>query len=108
MPFKPSIRNLPRKILIAASGTGGHLFPAVYIAEELKKLHPEIEIEFCGAGRPLEEKIVGDRGYPLHVIPIVGVARRGIKGLMQFAFRLPLALWTVSYTHLTLPTICSV
>ena len=89
MPSKSS----PKKVLIAASGTGGHLFPAVYIAEELKKLNPEMEIEFCGAGRPLEEKIVGSRGYGLHVIPIVGVARRGLKGLLQFAFQLPVAFF---------------
>lgn len=79
------------KILIAASGTGGHLFPALYIAEELKKLG-DCNIQFCGSGRPLEEKIIGSKGYKVNVIPVVGVSRRGIKGKLEFLLKLPKAI----------------
>ena len=78
-----------KKILIAASGTGGHLFPALYVAEELKSRDPSIEIEFCGSGRPLEEEIIGKRGYKINLIPIVGVSRRGWRGKLEFLLKLP-------------------
>ena len=78
-----------KTILIAASGTGGHLFPALYIARALLKEDPSLSIHFVGAGRPLEEKIITE--FPRHVIKIVGVNRRGIKGLLQFISLLPKA-----------------
>ena len=80
------------RILIAASGTGGHLFPALYIARALQKLDAEAEIQFVGSGRPLEEQILGPAGYRRHVVDIVGVNRRGLKGLLEFAGKLPKAL----------------
>ena len=49
--------NKRLRILIAASGSGGHLLPARYIAEELKNL-TDVEIEFCGTGRYLEKTLI--------------------------------------------------
>lgn len=82
---------MPR-VLIAASGSGGHLLPALYIANELKRQAPDVQIDFVGSGRPLEQEIIGKAGYRTHQIDIVGLKSRGLLGLAQFLLRLPKAL----------------
>lgn len=83
--------SIASKVLIAASGTGGHLFPALYIAEALKQASPHIEIEFLGSGRPLEEQIIGRAGFTRHVVQIGGLRRLGIKGFSRWLMQLPKA-----------------
>ena len=80
------------RVLIAASGTGGHLFPAVFIARAFERNTSNVVIEFVGSGRPLEEKIIGGAGYKINVISMVGVKRRGILGLLQAILLTPKAL----------------
>ncbi len=77
------------RVLIAASGTGGHLIPALHIARALKALAPAAEIEFIGAGKPLEEKLIDGAGYKRHVVASAGVKRRSVIGVLQFLARLP-------------------
>lgn len=79
----------PLRILVAASGTGGHLIPALHIARALQTEAPGAVIEFIGAGRPLEEKLVVANGFVRHVVPSAGVKRRSVFGLAQFFWRLP-------------------
>ena len=81
-------------ILVAASGTGGHLLPALYIVKELEKLNPNISVEFVGSGRYLEEKLIGSKGYKINKIDIVGLNRRGIKGAIEFLLKLPKAIYS--------------
>jgi UDP-N-acetylglucosamine--N-acetylmuramyl-(pentapeptide) pyrophosphoryl-undecaprenol N-acetylglucosamine transferase len=63
------------KAVFAAGGTGGHIFPAIAVADELKKLNPEIKIIFFGAKGRIEEKIVPDNGYELKTIEVKGFSR---------------------------------
>ncbi len=63
------------RIIFAAGGTGGHIYPAIAIADELKKLNKDIEIKFIGAKGRIEEKIVPQRGYELKTIDISGFKR---------------------------------
>lgn len=80
------------KILIAASGSGGHLFPALYIARALASKAPSAEIQFIGSGRPLEGKIVDSNGYKRHVISVSGVQSGGVKSLLSFLTKAPKAI----------------
>lgn len=63
------------RILFAAGGTGGHLFPALSIAEEIKKIQPAAEFLFVGARGKIEERVVPERGYLFRAIWISGMAR---------------------------------
>lgn len=87
----PNAAEAPR-VLIAASGTGGHLFPAVYIAQQFRKVRPDARVEFVGSGRPLEEKLVDGRGFRRHIVRTVGVMRRGIGGSAEYLLTLPRAI----------------
>jgi len=69
------VSNERLKILIAAGGTGGHVFPAIAIADEIKKLRPNTEILFVGTKGKIEARIVPQRGYPLAFIWISGLHR---------------------------------
>lgn len=83
----------PLRVLVAASGTGGHLIPALHIVDALRAESPGAVIEFIGAGRPLEDKLIVERGNTRHVIASAGVKRRGPLGVLQFATRLPVGLF---------------
>lgn len=80
------------RVLVAASGTGGHLIPALHIMRAIKVAHPEAVIECVGAGKPLEEKLLVGNGFTRHIIKTAGVKRRGLVGMLQFLILLPLGL----------------
>jgi UDP-N-acetylglucosamine--N-acetylmuramyl-(pentapeptide) pyrophosphoryl-undecaprenol N-acetylglucosamine transferase len=70
----------------------------MHIVDALKRADPTCVVEFVGAGRPLEEKLIVDKGYVRHVIASAGVKRRKLLGIFQFLFRLPrgiLQLWSL-------------
>ncbi len=57
-------------IVFAGGGTGGHLFPAVAVAEELADIAPEVEVEFLVTDRPIDEQILNKRGWSLVQQPV--------------------------------------
>jgi UDP-N-acetylglucosamine--N-acetylmuramyl-(pentapeptide) pyrophosphoryl-undecaprenol N-acetylglucosamine transferase len=63
------------KILIAAGGTGGHVFPAIAIADEIRKMDPHAEFLFVGTKGKIEARVVPQRGYALAYIWISGFHR---------------------------------
>lgn len=63
------------RIIFAAGGTGGHIYPAIAIADELKKMNENIKIKFIGAKGRIEEKIVPANGYELETIEVTGFKR---------------------------------
>lgn len=67
-----------KKIIIAGGGTGGHIFPAVAIANALKKLQPDIDILFVGAKGKMEMEKVPQAGYQVKGIDIAGFNRSSL------------------------------
>ena len=68
------------RVIIAAGGTGGHIFPGVAIAREFKRRDPAAEILFVGTARGLETKIVPREGFALELISV-----GALKGVSIFA-----------------------
>jgi UDP-N-acetylglucosamine--N-acetylmuramyl-(pentapeptide) pyrophosphoryl-undecaprenol N-acetylglucosamine transferase (EC 2.4.1.227) len=66
------------KIIIAGGGTGGHIFPAIAIANALKKLNPSTEILFVGAKGKMEMEKVPQAGYQIEGIDIAGFNRSSL------------------------------
>ncbi|MDG2369814.1 MAG: undecaprenyldiphospho-muramoylpentapeptide beta-N-acetylglucosaminyltransferase [Flavobacteriales bacterium] len=76
------------KFIISGGGTGGHIFPAIAIANELMVNYPDSEILFVGAKGKMEMKKVPEAGYKIKGLEIVGLQRRlTIKNLF-FPFKL--------------------
>jgi len=67
------------RIVFAGGGTGGHLFPALAVADELRQ-RPDVSIEFVGARRGVEARLVPEAGYPLRLLRLSGLKGRGAIG----------------------------
>lgn len=61
---------------MSGGGTGGHIYPAVAVADEIKKRHPDAEILFVGTRHGMEGRIVSAAGYPIEFITVSGFDRR--------------------------------
>ncbi|MCQ2546247.1 MAG: undecaprenyldiphospho-muramoylpentapeptide beta-N-acetylglucosaminyltransferase [Clostridia bacterium] len=66
------------KVIMTGGGTGGHIYPAIAIADEIKKRNPDADILFVGAERGLEKKLVPQRGYQIKLIPVAGFNRKNL------------------------------
>ncbi|MCM1336658.1 MAG: undecaprenyldiphospho-muramoylpentapeptide beta-N-acetylglucosaminyltransferase [Candidatus Amulumruptor caecigallinarius] len=75
-PQQPVTANAPYRILVSGGGTGGHIFPALAIANELKRRYPDADIRFVGAADRMEMERVPDAGYPIQGLPVAGFDRR--------------------------------
>ena len=62
------------KLLLAGGGTGGHLFPAIAVAEQLRREEPQSEVLFVGTERGLEFRLLPKLGWPLRTIEMSGFA----------------------------------
>ena len=65
-----------KKIIISGGGTGGHVFPAIAIANALKEKNPAIEILFVGANGKMEMEKVPEAGYQIKGLPVRGFLRK--------------------------------
>ena len=79
-----------KRFLISGGGTGGHIFPALAIANKIKKENPEAEILFIGADDKMEMKRVPEAGYRIEGLRIYGISRslswQGIKKNVKLPF----------------------
>jgi UDP-N-acetylglucosamine--N-acetylmuramyl-(pentapeptide) pyrophosphoryl-undecaprenol N-acetylglucosamine transferase len=64
------------RVIISGGGTGGHIFPAIAIANEIKRRNPAVEILFVGALGKMEMEKVPQAGYKIIGLPIVGFQRK--------------------------------
>jgi UDP-N-acetylglucosamine--N-acetylmuramyl-(pentapeptide) pyrophosphoryl-undecaprenol N-acetylglucosamine transferase len=76
------------RVLIAAGGTGGHLYPGIAIAEEWMRTHPDSKVVFVGTNRGPETKAVPRAGFELQTIAARGLPRRPGLGWFRAAFGL--------------------
>src|SRR5512136_266537 len=64
-----------KRIIISGGGTGGHIFPAISVANALRRMDPEIEILFVGAEGRMEMEKVPSAGYKIIGLPVAGFYR---------------------------------
>jgi UDP-N-acetylglucosamine--N-acetylmuramyl-(pentapeptide) pyrophosphoryl-undecaprenol N-acetylglucosamine transferase len=81
------------KVVISGGGTGGHVFPAIAIANALKSAYKNIDILFVGAKGRLEMEKVPQAGYPIEGLWISGIQRRLTLKNLLFPFKLISSLW---------------
>ena len=75
------------RILIAGGGTGGHLYPALAIAEEIRRQNPDAEFLFVGTHKKIEEKVVPSFGFKFKTIWISGFHRKVIISNLLFPLK---------------------
>ncbi len=79
-------------VLIAAGGTGGHLYPGIAVADELRRRDPATRVVFVGTPRGLESRLVPRAGYELVRLPILPLNSVGVFGLLRGLLVLPWGL----------------
>lgn len=82
-----------KKFILSGGGTGGHIYPAIAIANELKARFPECEILFVGASDKMEMQKVPQAGYKIIGLWIAGIQRRLTLDNAMFPLKLVSSLW---------------
>jgi UDP-N-acetylglucosamine--N-acetylmuramyl-(pentapeptide) pyrophosphoryl-undecaprenol N-acetylglucosamine transferase len=77
------------KVMIAAGGTGGHIYPGIAVANEIMRRDTSSEVLFVGTSRGLETRIVPENGFQLALIHSVGLKSMGIKDTVKGVMTLP-------------------
>ncbi len=80
------------RAILAGGGTGGHVIPALAIANELKKSYAT-EILFIGTARGIENRLVPAAGYPLQLVRVGALKNVSLMTRAKTAFDLPRAIW---------------
>lgn len=84
-----------KRIIIAGGGTGGHIFPAIAIANALKRIDEGIEILFVGAKGKMEMEKVPQAGYKIEGLDIAGFNRSSLIKNIGLPFKLVKSFWQV-------------
>ena len=79
-------------VLVAAGGTGGHLYPGIAVADELRRRDPALRVVFAGSMRGLESRLVPRAGYELERLPILPLNGVGLGRALLGAIALPWGL----------------
>ncbi|GAA0873283.1 undecaprenyldiphospho-muramoylpentapeptide beta-N-acetylglucosaminyltransferase [Gangjinia marincola] len=78
----------PLSVILSGGGTGGHIYPAIAIANEIKRRHPQSNILFVGAKDRMEMQKVPKAGYPIQGLWISGIQRKLTLKNFMFPFKL--------------------
>lgn len=71
------------KIIMTGGGTGGHIYPAIAIADKIKRRMPKTEVLFIGGKRGMESRLVPEAGYSLKTIQVSGLNRKNLLKNMK-------------------------
>ncbi len=88
--------NINHRFIVSGGGTGGHIFPAISIAEGLRRRFPDSEILFVGAMGKMEMEKVPAAGFPIVGLPVAGFHRGEIWRNLLFLPKLLASLWKAS------------
>ena len=80
-------------IVIAAGGTGGHLYPAVALAREFLRRDPTTTVLFVGTARGLESNVLAHEGFDLALISAKPVMGKGLWGAVTGLCAMPVSVW---------------
>lgn len=78
----------PLKVILSGGGTGGHIYPAISIANELRSRHPDAQFLFVGAKDKMEMEKVPQAGYEIEGLWISGIQRKNMLKNLSFPFKL--------------------
>jgi UDP-N-acetylglucosamine--N-acetylmuramyl-(pentapeptide) pyrophosphoryl-undecaprenol N-acetylglucosamine transferase len=92
MPFhQKSVETL--RVVFAGGGTGGHLYPAIAIAEAFQRRAQNFDCLFIGTARGLEARVVPQLGYRLELVPVRGLLRKLTLSNLLVPFYLMKSIW---------------
>ncbi|KAF0152688.1 MAG: N-acetylglucosaminyl transferase [Ignavibacteria bacterium] len=87
-----SKQRTPYRFIFAGGGTGGHLYPALAVAQQIREIKPEAEILFIGAKGKIEERVVPEHNFKFKTIWISGFARRFNMSNILFPVKILISL----------------
>jgi len=82
----------PLRVVIAGGGTGGHLYPGIAVAQELRSRQPDAVISFAGTARGIEARVVPREGFALDLIRSAGLKGKSAVDRIRGAVLVPLGL----------------
>ncbi len=93
LPAAGDDRDRALRVVIAGGGTGGHLFPGIAVAEEIRARHPAHQVLFISRGNEFERTALARAGFPLAAISVEGFKGRGRWNQFRALGRLPAGIW---------------
>jgi UDP-N-acetylglucosamine--N-acetylmuramyl-(pentapeptide) pyrophosphoryl-undecaprenol N-acetylglucosamine transferase len=81
------------RVVIAAGGTGGHMYPAIAYAKAFQQHDPDAKILFVGAGKAVERNILSQEGFPMESIQVEGIVGKSFLNMLRALWLLPQSLW---------------
>jgi len=91
-PFCAADAGRPLRVVVAGGGTGGHLFPGIAVAEEIRGRDPRHPVLFISRGNAFEREALARAGFPLETIAVEGLKGRGRWHQVRALGRLPRAV----------------
>src|SRR5580765_6778978 len=85
------------RVLIAAGGTGGHIYPGIAVAKEIMRRDPGSSVRFVGTARGLETRLVPNAGFELSIIESSGLVNMGLVQRLRGLLILPKSLWAARH-----------